>query len=220
MKRKLKKAVSKKKADNKASDRKHWAAEANLSPFFRNVVTNIAFVNSATGAGDEKIDLFEAGTVMIEKIAKVKDGDLSDTKAILMAQASTLDSIFTELARRASYNIGEGHPLKIAEIYLRLALKAQSQSRCTLEALAEIVNPRPVAFVKQANIASGPQQVNNSPSDLPASDNGARGGKFINQSNELLGVTNVQRVDTRTSETAIAANQELATLEQINRTKD
>ena len=44
---------------------------------------------------------------------------------------------------------------------LRSDLKAQAQCRATLEALAEIKNPHPVAFVKQANISSGHQQVNN-----------------------------------------------------------
>ena len=39
--------------------------------------------------------------------------------------------------------------------------KRQAQCRATLEALAEIKNPRPVAFVKQANISGGHQQVNN-----------------------------------------------------------
>ena len=43
--------------------------------------------------------------------------------------------------------------------YLRLALKAQSQRRATLETLATIKNP-PVIYAKQANITSGPQQVN------------------------------------------------------------
>lgn len=42
-----------------------------------------------------------------------------------------------------------------------MALKAQAQCRATLEALAEIKNPRPVAFVKQANISGEHQQVNN-----------------------------------------------------------
>ncbi len=48
-----------------------------------------------------------------------------------------------------------------AETLLRLALKAQSQCRTTLLTLAEIKNPRPIAFVNQANFAHGPQQVNN-----------------------------------------------------------
>jgi hypothetical protein len=45
---------------------------------------------------------------------------------------------------------------------MRLALKAQGQARATVEALAEIKNPRPVAFVKQANVGTN-VQVNNGP---------------------------------------------------------
>jgi len=51
--------------------------------------------------------------------------------------------------------------INAAEIYLRLALKAQAQCRTTVETLVEMKNPRPVAFVSQANISNGPQQVNN-----------------------------------------------------------
>jgi len=46
---------------------------------------------------------------------------------------------------------------------MRLALRAQSQCRATLETLAVIKNPTTVAYVRQANIANGPQQVNNAP---------------------------------------------------------
>jgi hypothetical protein len=74
-------------------------------------------------------------------------------------QAQTLDAIFNGLARRTAVNAGEY--MAACETYLRLALKAQSQCRATLETLAMIKNPRPLAFVKHANIAAGPQQVNN-----------------------------------------------------------
>jgi mRNA interferase RelE/StbE len=47
------------------------------------------------------------------------------------------------------------------ERYLRLALRAQSQSRATWEALIAIKNPPPVGYLRQTNIAHGPQQVNN-----------------------------------------------------------
>ena len=43
---------------------------------------------------------------------------------------------------------------------MRLAMKAQSQCRATAEALALMKNPQP--YIRQANIAQGPQQVNNS----------------------------------------------------------
>lgn len=63
------------------------------------------------------------------------------------------------MARRAALNMN-GH-LDATDELLRLALKAQAQSRATVEALAEVKNPRSVAFVKQANIAHGHQQVDN-----------------------------------------------------------
>jgi hypothetical protein len=49
-----------------------------------------------------------------------------------------------------------------AESYFKMALKAQNQCRMTLETLSNIKNP-PVVYAKQANIANGPQQVNNGP---------------------------------------------------------
>src|SRR5260370_33541175 len=53
--------------------------------------------------------------------------------------------------------------MEAAERYMRLALKAQSQCRATIETLAEMKNLKPVAFVHQANNANGPQQVSNGP---------------------------------------------------------
>jgi hypothetical protein len=43
---------------------------------------------------------------------------------------------------------------------MRYGLRAQAQCRATLETLAAIKNP-PTVFARQANIANGPQQVNN-----------------------------------------------------------
>jgi hypothetical protein len=47
-----------------------------------------------------------------------------------------------------------GEYVDAADTYMRLALRAQSQCRATLETLAAIKNP-PVAFANQANIAHG-----------------------------------------------------------------
>ena len=88
----------------------------------------------------------------------MKKGDLGRAEALLVAQAHTLDSIFNELAQRAALNLGKC--MNAADIYLRLALKAQTQCRATLETLAEIKNPRPTAFIKQQNVGVN-QQVNN-----------------------------------------------------------
>ena len=48
----------------------------------------------------------------------------------------TLDTMFTEMTRRMAPNMGEH--LAATEIYARIALKAQAQSRATLEALAKL----------------------------------------------------------------------------------
>ena len=71
----------------------------------------------------------------------VNDGDLKHCEAMLVGQAHALQSIFMNLARRA---VNQEY-LKQYETYLRLALKAQNQSRMTLETLAAIKNP-PVVF--------------------------------------------------------------------------
>jgi hypothetical protein len=44
---------------------------------------------------------------------------------------------------------------------IQLALKAQNQCRTTLQTLIQLKQPNQTAFIKQANIANGNQQVNN-----------------------------------------------------------
>ena len=118
-----------------------------------------------SGLVDELSDLTKA----------VHDSDLKRPEALLMVQAQVLDAIFNNLARRAAAQ----EYLKQFETHLRLAFKAQSQCRATLETLAAIKNPQPVAFVKQANIAHN-QQVNNAPAEP------ARPRKIENVPNELF----------------------------------
>ena len=98
-------------------------------------------------------------TELRERTEKVQSGDMKSVEAMLYGQAMTLQTIFTHLARRATSH----EYLNQFQATLGLAFKAQAQCRATLEALAEIKNPRPVAFVRQANISSGHQQVNNGP---------------------------------------------------------
>jgi hypothetical protein len=106
-----------------------------------------------------EVDLPELITDLKTKVEAVQGGDMRPVESMLYTQAITLQTIFTNLARRSAMNAGEY--INAADKYMRLALKAQAQCRSTLEALAEIKNPRPVSFVRQANISNGPQQVNN-----------------------------------------------------------
>jgi hypothetical protein len=89
----------------------------------------------------------------------VARGDLTRAESMLVAQSHTLDVLFNMLVRCSARNLGKH--LDATERYMRLALKAQSQARATVETLALLKNPTPTVFAKQANVTSGPQQVNN-----------------------------------------------------------
>ena len=134
---------------------------------------------------------------------QVENDNLQHCEAMLVGQAHALQSIFMSLARRAANQ----EYLKQLETYLRMALKAQNQSRMTLETLAKIKNP-PVIFAKQANInqGNGNQQVNNG-TPAPAS----HAEKIINQQNELLTeVHHGETLDTRGTSKAIRNNPAMA----------
>lgn len=128
-----------------------------------------------------ELDLTETAKELARQTGEIRHGNLGMAESMLAGQAQSLNAIFAELARRAGANMGE-HPLAF-ERYMRLALKAQGQCRATLETLAAIKNP-PVVYARQANIAHGPQQVNNCTDNAPAP---AQAGNPQNVPNELMG---------------------------------
>jgi hypothetical protein len=144
-----------------------------------------------------------------DQVKATNDGDLQRAEAMLIVQAHTLDAIFNNLARRSALNLGEY--LGAAETYMKLALRAQNQCRATLQALGELKNPQPVAFVKQANITSGPQQVNNGQHCAPSTH--AHAEKNQNPPNELLEATPNEPMDTRAPSTTSRVNQTVAAVE-------
>ena len=143
--------------------------------------------------------------------ALVSSGDLKRAEAILTTQAHTLDAIFHNLARRAQ----GAENLNQLDANLRLALKAQAQCRATLEALAAIKNPQPVAFVRQANIAHGPQQVNNG-----AAADVSRAEHSKNQPNKLMASHHGVRPDFAAAKASSGVDSTMEAMEAINRTED
>ena len=168
-----------------------------------------------------ELSLTECISELGKKVRNVHKGNLQDAETILTAQAFALDAIFTSLARRAQMNMGEY--IDAADRYMRLALKAQGQCRATLETLAAIKNP-PVVFAKQANIANGPQQVNNT---VNKSDGGfesrtrthapAHAGNSNSVQNELLGDRHEQGMDIGAPGAAISRDPAMATVGEIHR---
>ncbi len=150
------------------------------------------------------VDLNELITGLRERVAQVQGGDMRTVEAMLYGQAMTLQTIFTSLARKA---VAQDY-LKQFQVNLTLALKAQAQCRATLEALAEIKNPRPVMFAKQANVTSGPQQVNNAAAPVSANLH-ARTEQTTSLQNELLEAPHGNLLDARTPSTASGADSHL-----------
>lgn len=179
------------------------------SPVIRGAVTGRKYAESMFGAG---LDLTAYATQLREQADKVKAGDLSAVETMLVAQANTLEMIFNQLARKAAHS----EYLNQMEAHLRHALRAQAQCRATLETLAEIKNPRPVAFVKQANIAHGPQQVNNGAAPPPPH---AREEKAVT-TNELLEHQHGKWLDTGEAGQAGRGNPAMETVAAVNRTGD
>ena len=153
---------------------------------------------------------------------RVNDGDLNVLEGMLLSQATALQTIFTSLAKRAA---GQDQ-LRHYEAFLGMAFKAQAQSRATISALVDLKYPRQATFVKQANIAHGPQQVNNgkAPSGKPEqyAQAHAHGEKSETEQNKLLEANHGQpgkRMDTRAAQAAERSNQAMETVEQIHRAK-
>ena len=126
------------------------------------------------------VDVGELVTAMQTKFQRVNDGDLSALEAMLVGQATALQTMFTSLAVRATNQ----EYVKQYGLYMALALKAQAQSRATISALVDLKYPKQSAtFVKQANISNGHQQVNNGQSAAAAP---SHAGVFETAPNKLL----------------------------------
>lgn len=159
------------------------------------------------------LDLGGLIDTLTEQTRASSDGDLKRAEAMLTTQAHTLDAIFNNLARRAI----NAEYMDNLDRYLKLALRAQSQCRSTWEALATIKNPPVAGYVRQANIAHGPQQVNNA-SAAPAG--APRAGENQNLQNKLLEEKDGERLDPGTACTPGRADPEMATLGEVDRAED
>jgi hypothetical protein len=145
---------------------------------------------------------------LADQCAEVSKGNLQQPEALLMAQSVTLDAIFQDLTQQAYKHIGQ---IDVLERLLRLAFRAQSQSRATVETLGNMKNP-PMVFARQANLTTGPQQVNNGIALAPAREPNGR--------IELLERADGQRLEPSASSRTGRRNSRVAALAKIDRAKD
>jgi hypothetical protein len=181
-------------------------AKLSLFPAVNAAIVIDAFQDNVLGEGaDITTMIYE----LRETFKAVRGGDLDTIEAMLISQATALQTIFTSLAKRATHQDQLHH----YEAFLGLALKAQAQSRATISALVDLKYPRQATFVKQANIANGPQQVNN------GAEQATHAKEIPNQKTELLedqrdGST---QVDTRAAAAPVRSHPAVETVAAVHR---
>lgn len=148
-----------------------------LEPHMRHAISASSFAGGALGKDFEGPGLMDYVDHLQSATAKAEAGDMALVSRMLTAQAVTLDSMFTELARRSAVNMGEY--IEAAERYGRLALKAQANSRATLEALAKLHQPREQT-VRHVQVNDGGQAV--IADQFHNNTGGAGNGKSVKQS--------------------------------------
>lgn len=185
------------------------------------LVTNARMVVNFSAESFGKMSLTDSYEVLQDAGKLVNQGDLEAMERILTAQVISLDTIFCSMAHRAQMNIG--HFPDAVSKYMNLALRAQSQCRSTVEALAEIKNPKPYIQNNKAQY----QQVNNgtSPPDGNYYNNTracAHTGENPKQTNELLENKTYEQewLDTGTPETAGRTDTELETVGAKHRAEE
>jgi hypothetical protein len=96
--------------------------------------------DTASSAGATAMDAIDRTIATIEaESARIQAHDLSAVEAVFASQALALDTLFTQLARGSMYDTN------LWPEPLRLALRAQSQSRATLSTLLSLIHPRAAA---------------------------------------------------------------------------
>ena len=203
----VEKIAAKSKADavaaKKEQDNKRKADHV-LSASLMSAVVTQAFTKNVMG----EVDLQELTDQLSNKTKAVQDGDMKAMEAMLVGQAQSLQTIFNTLAYKASSQTNLTH----WSAFLTMALKAQSQSRSTIQALTELKYPKQATFVKQANITTGNQQVNNG-NNLHSTREHAHAKEKTIQSNELLENQKDEWLDRGTKSTTSGIDQNMATVE-------
>lgn len=184
---------------DKQAESEHYA-KVSLSPATMSAVLSEAFTSSIFP--DTKIA--DVASALRDKITIIQNGDMKPIEAMLIGQAQALQTMFVSLGRQAASKTS----LPQYTAFMNLALKAQAQSRATIQALTELKYPKQVAFVKQANISHGHQQVNNATSTHAP----AHAKEIEHQPNELLSEMNHATMDSSGTATTSAIDKAMATV--------
>jgi len=169
----------------------------------------VAMLRFASVVGEQNVA--DLNDEIRQKVERVWAGDMQGVEAMLVGQAISLQAVYANFAYRAALQVGD--PAGATETYMKLALKAQSQCRATLETLVAIKNPT-VVYARQANVTSGPQQINNGiPTRAVEEGEIAQNQLSGENGHELLPDSRTQSIESR-------AHSTLEALGSINRPKN
>ena len=225
--------MSKKQIENKATDKSELAItdsekkqleQLDISARVQNTKLSIAMLTpDLANITSERVEAVRDEYLEITR--RVQSGDMADMEALLVGQALSLQAMFTKYGGLINANTNN---LKACQAVFNMAMKAQAQSRATVQALVELKYPKSVVITKQANITNGNQQVNNGVdvNYQTSTRTHARAHAQANtiEQNELLrSIDNEptgERLDTRTQGTHGATDKELATVATQHRRKN
>lgn len=156
------------------------------------------------------LDLAKLSDLITDDMVAIRGGDLSRLEQMLYGQALGLQAMFVNSARRASVETN----LKLYQTHMGWAMKAQAQSRATLQALVELKQPRSAVFVKQQNVGAQ-QQIAGGDINNGSSSREENAGA----SNNLLEVQHGEWLDNGTTSTAGRIDPHLETLGKKPRPK-
>ena len=151
-----------------------------------------AITLQAYSGGGKELGVTELLAAMRKAGDETVAGDMGRFERVLTHQFLTLDALFNNLAQRS----GRQDSFK-------------GQARATAETLALIKNPMP--YIRQANIANGPQQVNNG-SFQNSTRTRASAAKTQTPPNELLEHQHDNTLDIGAQAAAGRANKKLETV--------
>jgi len=158
----------------------------------------------------DEIDTPTLLDVLKEQSKDIQGGDMAKAESMLINQAEALQSLFVRMCEQS---MAQSHMPNL-DAFMRLALRAQSQCRATIETLANIKNP-PILFAKQANVTTGPQQINNG----TVSNSDTRAEEINFKQTQLSGKLNELPQNKRASSATFRNDKTLEAVGKIDRTK-
>jgi hypothetical protein len=104
---------------------------------------------AAQGNANAQGDVIERTVALIETAsARIEANDFTGVEDVCVSQALALDVIFDQFARRSARLDLYDEPMKVA-------LRAQSQCRGTLNTLIALKNPKAMRFSRKQSVENG-----------------------------------------------------------------